>query len=92
MRLRILATVLSTLVATGAAAQPDNARSMEPAGSPFTFEALRATPSLRLHKERPRVEAPARAVDSRPQQADAKASREQAVVKDKTRAATAEKQ
>jgi len=61
MRL-IFAAVLSAF-ALGASAQSVNQRpSMEPAASPFTYEVLGATPSLRLHqKSQPKSETPANA-------------------------------
>ena len=59
MRL-IFAAVLSAF-ALGASAQSVNQKpSMEPVTSPFTYEALGATPSLRLHqKSQPKSETPA---------------------------------
>ena len=59
MRL-IFAAVLSAF-AVGASAQSVGQKSsMEPATSPFTYEVLGATPSLRLHqKSQPKSETPA---------------------------------
>ena len=61
MRL-ILAAVLSAL-AVGASAQSTGQRpSTEPVASPFTYEVLGATPSLRLKKTaEPRIATPATA-------------------------------
>jgi len=61
MRL-IFAAVLSAF-AVGASAQSVGQRSaMEPATSPFTYEVLGATPTLRLHqKSQPKSETPANA-------------------------------
>lgn len=58
MRL-VFAAVLSAF-ALGASAQSMNQKpSMEPATSPFTYEVLGATPSLRLHqKSQPKGETP----------------------------------
>ena len=59
MRYQVLVAALSALAAFSAGAQPvDKRPSMEPVGSPFTYEALGATPSLRLHNRTPRTEAP----------------------------------
>ncbi len=57
----IFAAVLSAF-AVGASAQSAGLKpSMEPANSPFTYEALGATPSLRLKKSQPKNETPATA-------------------------------
>ena len=59
MRYRTLVAALSAFAAFSAVAQPlDKRQSMEPVGSPFTYEALGATPSLRLNRQ-PRADAPA---------------------------------
>jgi hypothetical protein len=51
MRNQIIASVVLSLAALTANAQnTDRRTSMEPAHSPFTYEALGATPSLRLGK------------------------------------------
>ena len=60
MRYRTLVAALSTFAAFSAVAQPlDKRQSMEPVGSPFTYEALGATPSLRLNRQPQRADAPA---------------------------------
>jgi hypothetical protein len=60
MRYRTLIAALSTFAAFSAVAQPlDKRQSMEPVGSPFTYEALGATPSLRLNRQPQRADAPA---------------------------------
>jgi hypothetical protein len=77
MRYRILVATLSTLAAFSAGAQPvDKRPSMEPVGSPFTYEVLGATPSLRFHKRTPRTDSPAVAnVETRGERnADSKAA------------------
>jgi len=87
MRYHILVAALSTLAAFSAGAQPANTRpSMEPVGSPFTYEALGATPSLRLHKRTPRAEAPT--VATAESDAVSKAATK-AIAREKTDAATA---
>lgn len=49
MRYRIIVASLLTFIALNASAQTvDKRPSMEPVGSPFTYEALGATPSLNL--------------------------------------------
>lgn len=66
MRNQILVAVLSTLATFSAGAQQTEKRpSMEPVGSPFTYEVLGATPSLRLHMQEPRAETPATAAQTR---------------------------
>ncbi len=53
MRYRIVTAVMLALMAFGASAQTiDKRPSLEPAHSPFTYEALGATPSLQLGKRR----------------------------------------
>ncbi|MEP6607163.1 MAG: hypothetical protein ABJA83_00615 [Burkholderiaceae bacterium] len=60
MRNRILVAAALTLVSCGAMAESVATRpSMEPATSPFTYEVLDATPSLRLKMPSPRTETPA---------------------------------
>jgi hypothetical protein len=62
MRYRTLVAALSTFAAFSAVAQPlDKRLSMEPVGSPFTYEALGATPSLRLNRQPQRADAHAAA-------------------------------
>ncbi len=99
MRNQILVAAVSVLAAFSASAQQAEERpSMEPVGSPFTYEVLGATPSVRLHLQRPRAAAPAvaaetnstaKAASKAPAEAQANAA---AVVNDRTRTARTVKQ